>query len=780
MRKFTLFFFVFLAACTTVATLRLDDRFGPANGARFDEISHIKTQAPDYWNDVRPVLDRRCVSCHACYDAPCQLNLSSYAGLTRGANTSRIFADRLIAAEPTRLGIDALSNFEWRQKGFFPVLNERQPSTQANLEAGVMARLLALKQEHPGASSGPLDDADLDFSLNRSQVCTPAEGMEEYVRRHPSRGMPFGLPPVSASENATLMRWLESGAPYRPPAPVPEVVARQLAAWERFLNADDNRSQLTARYIYEHWFIGHFWFAEEPGLYFELVRSKTPPGQPIDLVATRRPYDDPGFDRVWYRLRRSEATAVAKTHMPMMLDSQRLARLREWFLKPDYRVDRLPGYEPDVAANPFVTFRDLPLIARYRLMLDEAEFTLAGFMKGPVCRGQFALNSINDHFWVFFVAPNERAAQFMQAIIDAASPVLRLPAERESTAGLLAWKEYFQLERQYTEVRSRVAAELKQTNSRPTLHEIWDGEGKNANVALTVFRHFDSASIIKGLAGERPQTSFVIGYPLLERMHYLLAAGFDVYGNVGHQLATRLYMDFLRMEGELNFLALLPIKDRQPVLDHWYRQRSEPYNAYFANAASYFPQETGIRYRSKDKLKELYELLHRHTVKARDRSHDLAASGLSADALAPLFSLSAIQGLAASQMPEHSLIVYQRTNAKPLVFSLIRNSAHTNVAQIFGEAERRLPGEDTLLALNGIVGAYPNAIFVLTPENAARFAGAVASLRDESDLGRLTDSFGVRRTDPRFWPISDAIHDYFQASSPVEFGILDYSRLENH
>lgn len=45
----------------------------------------------------------------------------------------------------------------------------------------------------------------------------------------------------------------------------------------------------------------------------------------------------------------------------------------------------------------------------------------------------------------------------------------------------------------------------------------------------------------------------VIGYPLFERMHYLLLAGYDVYGNIGHQLATRLYMDFLRMEGELNF-----------------------------------------------------------------------------------------------------------------------------------------------------------------------------------------------------------------------------------
>ena len=780
MRRFAPLLFIFLAACATVATLRLDDRFGPADPSRFDQSPAEQGNAPDYWREVRPILDNRCVSCHACYDAPCQFNLTSYQGLTRGASTKQVFADRLIAAEPSRLGIDAQSNGEWRKKGFFPMLNERQSIPQANREAGVMARLLDLKQAHPGPSTGRLEEKEFDFSLNRKQVCTPAEGLDEYSRRYPTRGMPFGLPALSAGEHATLTRWLEAGAPYRPAAALPATVVRQLADWEGFLNADDTKSRLMARYVYEHWFIGQLWFAEQPGTYFELVRSRTPPGQAIDLIATRRPYDDPGVDRVWYRLRRVEATPAAKTHMPLQLDAARMARLREWFLKPDYAVAHLPSYDPETASNPFITFRDLPLVARYRLMLDEAQFTLAGFMKGPVCRGQFALNSINDQFWVFFVAPNEKSSQFMQAIIDAASPVLRLPAERESTAGLLAWKEYSRLEHQYTESRSRITAKLKLSNTRPTINDIWDGDGRNPNVALTVFRHFDSASVIKGLAGDRPQTSFVIGYPVLERMHYLLVAGFDVYGNIGHQLATRLYMDFLRMESELNFLALLPIKDRQPVLDRWYRERSTPHNDYFADAARYFPQETGIRYRSKDTLDELYALLGQRTGKARDRSRELEASGLPDPELAALRRLSAIQGLAASRMPEDSLIVYQAAGKKPLVFSLIRNSAHTNVAEIFSEDDRRLPEEDTLLAMSGIVGAYPNAIFTIGKENAAQFAEEVTALRTEADLNRLTDRYGIRRTDPRFWATSDAIHAYQKETRPVEFGILDYSRLENH
>ena len=68
-----------------------------------------------------------------------------------------------------------------------------------------------------------------------------------------------------------------------------------------------------------------------------------------------------------------------------------------------------------------------------------------------------------------------------------------------------------------------------------------------------------------GLHGDFPETAWIIDYPLFERIHYLLVAGFDVYGNAGHQLNTRIVMDFLRMEGENNFLAFLPV---EPAQDH--------------------------------------------------------------------------------------------------------------------------------------------------------------------------------------------------------------------
>ena len=41
--------------------------------------------------DVQPVLERRCAVCHACYDAPCQLLLTSPDGIERGASKQAVY-----------------------------------------------------------------------------------------------------------------------------------------------------------------------------------------------------------------------------------------------------------------------------------------------------------------------------------------------------------------------------------------------------------------------------------------------------------------------------------------------------------------------------------------------------------------------------------------------------------------------------------------------------------------------------------------------------------------
>ena len=40
---------------------------------------------------AQAIIDARCVVCHACYDAPCQLVMSSEEGLQRGASKEAVY-----------------------------------------------------------------------------------------------------------------------------------------------------------------------------------------------------------------------------------------------------------------------------------------------------------------------------------------------------------------------------------------------------------------------------------------------------------------------------------------------------------------------------------------------------------------------------------------------------------------------------------------------------------------------------------------------------------------
>ena len=49
------------------------------------EVKPLPRQV-SFRSEVQPVLDRRCVVCHSCYNAACQLKLSSYEGTDRGGS----------------------------------------------------------------------------------------------------------------------------------------------------------------------------------------------------------------------------------------------------------------------------------------------------------------------------------------------------------------------------------------------------------------------------------------------------------------------------------------------------------------------------------------------------------------------------------------------------------------------------------------------------------------------------------------------------------------------
>ncbi|MEQ1801844.1 MAG: fatty acid cis/trans isomerase [Gammaproteobacteria bacterium] len=738
---------------------------------------------PDYWRDVKPVLEQRCVVCHACFDAPCQLNLSAFEGVERGASKDVVYTStRLRDAPPTRLFIDAPSAAGWRAMGFYSVLDDSPPTAPAAARQGLMLELLTQKRAHPQAAAMPLGK-DYDVAIDRKQQCPAPDEYARFAKRFPQWGMPYGLPGLADAEFATLAGWLARGAPYRQPAPPAPAALGKAAAWETFLNGPSPKERLMSRYLYEHLFLASFHFDAGPSReFFRFVRSRTPPGQPVDVIATRRPFDDPGAGPFWYRLEPVHATIVAKTHMPYQLDQARMDRFRELFLAPEYTVASLPDYSAEVASNPFISFAALPVESRYRFMLDDAEYFIQGFMKGPVCRGQVAVDVIDDRFWVVFTAPDSPVTEALPALLALEGDRLRLPADNKSSAlGLRSWRRYRDGQIGYLKVKQQFL-EKEATGMKVDLGMIWDGDGRNTNAALTIFRHSDNASVVRGLVGDPPKTAWIIGYSLFERIHYLLVAGFDVFGTAGHQLNTRLYMDFMRMEGEFNFIALLPEASRQAVRDYWYRDADQSVREYVYGSRIGFDRETDIRYATTDPRLELMQMLAKKLAPVQDRQHDLRAEPDPA-LQAELQRLASLRGGGVTLMPELAFLAVTDGASgaadDAVIYSLARDTAHTNVASLFREEKRLVPAEDALFVGRGFVGAYPNAFFRVARAELPGFTSAVASLRTEADYRALVGRFGVDRVSPLFWQHSDAMARAYARLEPLASGVFDYGRLEN-
>ena len=783
-----------VSSCNTLPRKDLASIHGPAEVqdrivTSLQEVSLAENasspvEAIDYWQEVKPILDNRCVACHGCYDAPCQLKLTAIEGIDRGAINSPIYnPTRVKAAELSRLFDDEPDTAAWRARGFHPVLNEHDNTLEANKDAGVMHQLLELKEENPLPDDKILSKDDFTLGIGRDQICAPAEEIENFKNKHALWGMPYALPGLPDDEQQVLKKWIEQGAVHTVREPISDDLKSKVEEWETFLNDDSLKSQISSRYIYEHLFLAHVYFDEvSSNTFFRLVRSTTPPGEPIDMVATRRPYDDPGTARVYYRLTPELETIIKKTHLPYAFNAKRKQLWQELFLDADYSVGKLPDYQATTAGNPFLNFEQIPIQSRYAFLLSEAQFTIMNFIKGPVCRGQVAVNVIQDHFWVFFLDPENEIItdNSVMSYIDTNVSELALANTRsDEFTPLRTWTRQSNRERKLLDARNQFIVDHLADDDGINLDLFWDGDGQNENAALTVFRHFDSATVEKGLIGNPPETAWFLTYSLMERIHYLLVAGYDVYGNLGHQLLSRLHMDFLRIESETNFLFFLPEQARAQERERWYRDANRACLAY-VNRTSADPRiTTHIDFKTQDKKLELYELVRDKLGPALSERHSLA--GLSSQALQDnLNRLEGFSGKNAGFLPEASHIqVLSEDGSQTELFTLLLNTGRKNVTSIFTEKGTFAPDDNTVTVTKGLLGSYPNAFFRVNSRDIEAFVDQIITMETEQDYEALMDTFGVRRTNNDFWKVSDEIHAQLLKDDEIEYGRLDYNRLEN-
>jgi len=753
--------------------------------------SHAETVS--YQQQIKPIFDKHCVVCHACFDAPCQLVLTHGDGLFRGANKQPVYNDlRASPVPPTRLHIDAQSTEAWQKKGFFSVLSEKTDPT-TNAKESVLKQLLLMHEKNKITPNKRLPK-EIDIGLKRKNMCPKPEEMIRFKKIFPHSGMPLGVTGMTDVERQTLLDWLAQGAQYVP-ATIKLTDAEQdlVGDWERFFNRKGLREQLVSRWLYEHLFMGHLYFSEldEPK-FFQIVRSKSGPGKPIKQIVSRRPNADPGGD-FYYRLKPVEETIVFKTHVVFALNQTLKKRINTLFYSDDWQTDKLPGYTDAERSNPFQTFASIPANARYRFMLDNAEYFLQTYIRGPVCHGQIATDVVRDQFWVMFQSPESDLYVTSAEFRKRTTPHMDIAGLEEGI--IEAASAWFSIKKQYNAYSNmRQAAYEADGQAGASLNEIWDGDDLNSNALLSVFRHHDNVSVRKGLIGDYPNTVWWMDFPLLERAYYNLVANFDVFGSTPQHAQTRLFFDLIRNDAERNFLRLLPSNTRQPLIDQWYEGAAQ-IKLITSYQEIYKKKEPLIDYSTDDPKKEFLQQLLYYFSHLNDRldiinrPEEGSIQTINADSnndLSVTHSLRRIASRAAKELPavksfpEVTFIRVFDDDGRKEIYSVFRNRRHTNVAFMLGESLRRKPEFDTLTIFPGVLASYPNFIFNVHVDEINLFTETLLALNNSREFeAKVVRRWGVRRTHPEFWDLFHDLTAYLYEHNSIEAGIMDMGRYEN-
>ena len=721
-------------------------------------------------DDIKPLLDKRCAGCHSGYEAPCGLELNSAEGLLRGAHKQRpIRAWRQYDLNPTRLFIDATTTSAWRDQDFFPVINEKASFPEINLNRSLIAKLLVQKTNNPLTPVGKLSSQ----LFTRSPECPTLDEIAKFQHQHPLAGMPYALPSLSETEQRTLLNWLQDGAKTGAAAKISNSAQDDIKKWEQFFNEPAAKNKLVSRYIYEH--LHQAWLRiknQNPSEFYRLVRSKTPTGQTIDELKTRYPSSASETENFYYRLRLITETPVAKNYLPYELSDDKLQRYRELFLQTDTPVTPSEAH----TTNPFIAFKPLPISARYQFLLDDLEFFINGIAKSPA----FALAAvpIPAQVWLAFIKPLPQYDDAYAQLIDQHSLAF-------ASLDLLAWgQQLTELQAYWTQQRQFIDMVLLKQQPLD-LNLLWQGD----NAAISLFRHTDNASVLPGLHGKTPPTAWVLDYPLLERLHYLLVAHFSPYDNTPKHWATRLAVDWLRREAEDNFWQFLPKKEQQAqqALSHY--GLDGQLTAVIGKPSFNSAQESAVTFKSGAVKAEFFDLLQRRITNntPQDRLSRCEGDNCKEPQVPPiqqeidnvLRQLTKLSGEHLKGLPELSLLRVKTggDSAEDLVYSLVHNQQRQSL--LLGDIEwLRQPEQDDLTIIPGCLGSYPNMFFEVYLADLQNFAQQLTAAKTPEQFDSFYSRYALRRNDGKLWLLYDWLAQQCRSNDSAPYW-LDLSRYQN-
>jgi hypothetical protein len=783
-----------LAACSSKSPSHSSVKASAAANADYSILRTGNRYASDvgdaYLDQVQPVIASRCAVCHSCTNGPCQLNMTSYAALERGVNSTNPYKWGLFDSYPTRVA-DNRPLSEWRGRGFRTVL----PENGVSPDDSVFLQALEFGEQNysaPTPDQGPLSlptvRALAQAQDNGDYVCPASTA--EYVNlkmKYPQGGMPWGLPALDAPRHATLENWVRAGA-QGPAAAAEQTVSNPqvtvmtqvdpntvIASWEAFFNGDDLRSQLVARYLYEHSYSANIQLAENPGEFYRIVRSHTVAPAPIDAIITDEPQDDPQAARVYYRMQKIDRVIEGKVHVPWEISLNDLDHLKSLFLAPGWDVTTLPDYSD---RNPFDTFAAIPAAVRSRFMIENSRMLFAQFARGPICLVQIASWAVDEYFWIWFLKPESDPSVLQPRLgLDSYATFFSKDGNLVSGVPVLGDK--------YGEPTYRAAFESTLRKLKPAglgASDVWTGDGSNANAWLTVHRHQVSVDVhttqdrpITGL----PKSVWLMSYANFERMYYNAVAQYKYWGSLKHQNDTFNWQIYTRTEAEDLYASLFPDQSyRDSLRNRFTSFQGKLYNKLFTDYAWGRPS-TSPDLKTEDQLARALMTSMAPVLGPEDRlnhwPNDSYPSTVPATVATPADFEAALRTLTNREAPFAQFlpnVVHVRLGGDQL-YTLLAVRSYREDKISTGEAAARTREHDIMVAIPGLT-AYEAHLFVDLPYNrAAAFVSELGAVTDLNSWNAFSARYKIGRNSPDFWPFVDWLHHWQEQNIPLRAGLLE-------
>jgi len=725
-----------------------------------------------YLSQVQPIFNARCIACHGCLNSPCLLKLTCYEGLARGARPVNPDGVHLFPERPVRLN-DEPSTEAWRKRGFFSVVAEDAPE-EKRLAESILYRMIMAGYAHNQGEFALEPVADVHAN-NEKHVCASGGQIEQWLANNPAAGMPFALPALNATEIQTLTDWIKDGAP----GPTEEAQAALhyisqpavIQQWETFLNQDDPRAPLVARYVYEHTFLATYHFVEMPDAYFRLVRSATPPGEPIEEIVTSRPFDDPFLNRevkqVYYRLQKVTEARAQKSFFIWELDDDARERLDEIFFQPKWPGDGLlaPGYD---SHNPFEVFQAIPAKQRATFLYENSKLIVSGMIQGPVCVGNLATYAIKDYFWAYFVKPESD------------------PSVLNPELGLKRWEDFMSFKDSgnaiYEQAYEKTLYQYKPDGY--SVSDIWDGDRENPNAWLTILRNETNATVVHGRKGGIPPTFWLVDFSGLERLYYSLVADYTYWGSTKEKLQTWTFMGFLRQEFEDNFLRLLPPDKRAYYRNKWTQGIGQ--ELLFTMP---FPGEdapTAVKDDDKDPLSHVLAQIQARLGQQVSGPPDPLNPAQTRDTVELPDAITnktewekAIAGLTMrteqSFTPFLPSLTYLRVKDgdQSWVYTIVANRSYAFNDVVFDENGAAQPKLDTMSVYRGLIGDFPNLFVEVELKDALPMLKALTLVKTEEEWSQWKSNYATLRNEAGFWAAFDWFTQWNFANRQPDAGHYD-------